>query len=444
MHGGRKFRTVLVWRVGKSVPPVLLYVIPVLALVVIGGSLLITATGSELRFARLMGGPTDAPAGFSGRVQVLAGSRGTVKPVPNTTVRISAKQGGHESVRTVKTGEEGWAEFSLTRKVGEPLALRVTGAEGQELARGTPELPKKRWAETARSRGGRMLRAQDNGLGARVSVPRGVLSVPFSDEVLVHVEKGRRGVSGATVRLTGDAAKIEGKDSCKTDEKGVCRFLVRPEHHTSIVVAEVELAETKLKWEQLLPIVPGALAITVGEDDITVRSPIERDFAWYTWLSKDARHGGGRLSLRPDGRGGAVGSLARTDFSRTDGAYLLVSSDADGRTPATVGYPLGPAGQTFDAIDGYLLDGAPVARARLDRRATKLRWILGGYTGLSFLLTLVLFVGRIRRDNAELAQGLDRVGAKKGTQDERPMPLLIAAFSLFFAFSAAVVWIVAR
>lgn len=430
--------------VEKSAASILIYVIPVMAVAVIGGSLLVTSKSSELRFARVLGGPTDSSLGFSGRLQVLQGSRGTVAPEASTRVRISATQGSLESVREVVTDEEGWAEFSLSRKVGEPLKLLVEAANGQELARGAPQLPKKRWAETARSRGGRMRRVEVDGLGGRISVPRGVFSVPFSDEVLVHVERGRRGVQGAKVRLAGDSAVVEGKNTCETDAAGVCRFTVRPEHHTSIVIAHVSMDETELKWEQLLPIVPGALSISVGDKDITVRSPIERDHAWFTWLSKEGRQGGGRLALKKDGRGGAVGMLPRNDFSRLDGTYLLVSGDADGRSPATVGYPIQSTGQTMDALDGYLLDGAPVARARLARRATKLRWILGGYTGLSFLLTLVLFVGRIRRDNAELAQGLTRVGAKKGTQDERPLPLLIAALSLFFAFSAAVVWIVAR
>src|SRR5690606_15949808 len=124
--------------------------------------------------------------------------------------------------------------------------------------------------------------------------------------------------------------------------------------------------------------------------------------------------------------------------------YVVIAGSADGRSTSSVGYPLAEQGNTFDVFDGYLLDGAPQLRTLQQAKARRVRIALGAYIALSGLLTLGLFIFRVRRSDRRLQQGLDRVGAAKGTRSASAVPLVIAALSLFFAFSATVLWIVAR
>ncbi len=123
---------------------------------------------------------------------------------------------------------------------------------------------------------------------------------------------------------------------------------------------------------------------------------------------------------------------------------MVIAGSADGRSTSSVGYPLAEQGDTLDVFDAYLLDGAPQMKAMQERKARRVSLALGLYIGLSGLLTLGLFVIRVRRADRSLQEGLERVGAAQGTRSSSALPLVIAALSLFFAFSATVLWIVAR
>jgi NADH:ubiquinone oxidoreductase subunit 3 (subunit A) len=109
-----------------------------------------------------------------------------------------------------------------------------------------------------------------------------------------------------------------------------------------------------------------------------------------------------------------------------------------------VGIPLDGQGATFDASDLLVLDSLPrkvrAARAK-ERRA---RFILGLYVFVAGLLTLGLFSFHLRRSEKTLSRELFEAGVTSRAKESSRLPLLFAIVSLFFAFSLAVLWIVAR
>ena len=66
--------------------------------------------------------------------------------------------------------------------------------------------------------------------------------------------------------------------------------------------------------------------------------------------------------------------------ARPQPAWLVLSSDVDQNSAATIGWPLdvGPEpAQTFDVPDFLLLDGLPAAFQREQERRSRVRWLTG-------------------------------------------------------------------
>jgi hypothetical protein len=124
--------------------------------------------------------------------------------------------------------------------------------------------------------------------------------------------------------------------------------------------------------------------------------------------------------------------------------YVVLSSSPDGRTPGLVGLPLDGQVETFDARDAFLYDGEAPARARARKEQKRIRAVLGAYAGLSGLVCLLLFAAHLRQAARTLDADLKRVGLSSAARDSGLGLPLLALFSLFFAFSLAVLWIVAR
>lgn len=423
----------------------LLYLIPVLALGVCAVSLFWRAGEVEIRSAMLMGGPTDSATGFRGRLRVVREVDGMTLPVSEETVRLVAQQGSHESVRSLITGPDGWADFDVSREPRAPLHLLVKDARGRVLVEGTPELSTSRWLKSAQTRGGPLRVHREGELTAQLIISQGVLSVPFASAVIVEVARNLEPLPDAHVKLASDGATIEGATDCLTDPQGRCPFSVRPLHHVASVVAHIKWEGKTLRFEQALPLVPGSFGLEVlASGDLKVRSPVQREEAWFTFVNRQQRSQGGRIELSALADGGSEGVILKSQIPVLKDPYVLIAGSADGRSTSSVGYPLASQGETFDVLDAYLLDGAPQLKALHEGKARRVRFALGAYIGLSGLLTLALFVLRVRRSDRRLQEGLDRVGAASGTRSASAVPLVIAALSLFFAFSATVLWIVAR
>jgi hypothetical protein len=232
--------------------------------------------------------------------------------------------------------------------------------------------------------------------------------------------------------------------SGRSDSSGVVPFVLRPEQHVASLRVKVSFEEELFEFEQTLPVIPGSYSLRKQGGDLEILSPLVRGAVWYTFLTTSERLGGGRLALLPESDGTARATLRAENIPETEGLYVLLASEADGRSPSTVGFPLDGQARTFDAWDAYLLDGEPRAKQVAELHRRRVRWTLGGYAALVGLLTLVLFVLRVKQEEARLAKALAQAGASEGTADRGALPLVIAVLCLFFAFSLGVLWIVAR
>ena len=424
--------------------PLLLYVLPLLSVLVLGVSTFLGTDGVAVRSAMVLGGPTDSDQPFRGRLQVVEETHGVATPVGGESVLLRAEQGTQVVERRLVTDASGWTEFELPLGASPPFELTVLDRLGRPLVRGRPVLETERWRRSARVRGGQLGFRENGLLEARVSIENGVLAVPFTGQgVLSLLEEGKPLV-GATVELRGEGATLRTPSRGMTDTEGKVTFEVAPEHHVSILEVSVRRDDQRWEFEQVLPVVPGAYGLTRRKGRLVVRAPVPRDEVWFTFVTETQRFSGGRIDLREDAEGFFSGEIPAAAVPESEGLFVNLSSSADGRSPSTVGYPLDGQGHTLDIWDGYLLDGAKEARSRAEARRRKVRFTLAAYAGLSGLLTLLLFVLRVRSAGRILEQRLEGVGATKETFEKSPVPLLIAVLGLFFAFSAGVLWIVAR
>ena len=62
--------------------PKLVYLVAISALVIAALSLFFSPS-DEIVYARIIGGPTDSPSGFHGRLQVLVERAGVAEPLPD-------------------------------------------------------------------------------------------------------------------------------------------------------------------------------------------------------------------------------------------------------------------------------------------------------------------------------------------------------------------------
>lgn len=425
----------------------LLYVLPLLGVLVLGISLFYTSSGARIDSVQVLGGPTDGPS-FRGRLRALRESEGVQLARSRVTVRLFAEQGRHHTQRLLRTDDEGWAEFEIPRISGERLVLHARDEMGETLVKGAPELSTRRWAHAARRRGGARLVHKEGVLSAQVLLEPPILAVPFPALVSVKVQRAGVPAEGARIRLDLGGARLaeSGKRSANfsTGPDGSVSAQVVAEQHVTSVRGVVDSGTLRLAFDQVLPVVPGSFWIKKENDALLLEAPILRSSVWYTFVTEKERLGGGRLPLTERADGTAVARLLASEIPKVEGLYLVLASDADGRSESTVGFPLAGQAQTFDAWDGYLLDGYRQAKLRADTKYRRVRWILGAYAGLLGLLTLWLFVLRVRRAERALAQALSQAGASAETQDQRLLPLVIAVVGLFFAFSLGVLWIVAR
>lgn len=425
--------------------PALLYVLPLATVLVLAASIFMAGEGEEIRSAFVLGGPTDVPV-FRGRLQTRRERAGAIEPLAWLEVTIHTRQGNVESSRKFRTDEEGWVEFSVARKESQPMEIEVIDSAGNVLAKGAPRLSHQRWAASARRRGGRPPVHESGALRAQLEAQRRVLSVPFESAMVLSLTHGGAPAAGAPVILEAQGAALLPDPSAaeRTDAEGRLRFGLRPEQHVTSLRVEARYEGERLEFEQTLPVVPGSYWIESADAGYRVWAPVPRDHVWYTFVTEFERLSGGRLELREAPRGKAVGTLPAEVVPDQPGLFVVLSSDADGRSTSTVGYPLDGQDYTLDAWDAYLLDGAPAGRAEAARRQKRVRWSLGGYAALSSLLTLLLFVTRVRGSDRDLKRRLEGAGASEATRERSSLPLVIAVLSLFFAFSLGVLWIVAR
>jgi len=430
--------------------PKLLFVVPLSALLVAALSLFFSPPDG-IKYARLIGGPTDDPSFFRGRVQLLSETSDVSQPEENAAIDLLVDQGPKSARRRLVTGADGWVEFEVPRQPAFPLDLRIVDEMGRNLAQGSPELSTGRWLAAARRRSFEHPHYNAGPLSAHLEIPFSVLAVPFPATVVVRVESETPDhVEPVEVTVSLEGAELLQAPRCVSEIGGGCVFRVRPLHHQVIMKVRVVGQGEMLEFEERLPIVPGAIALESDSDrsqpgfvNFLVSSPVPRPHIWYAVVSEQGRERGGSLALR-DASDGTSSVLLKLDREQARGSYLVLSSDADGRSLSSVGYPLDGQTMTLDAWDAYLLDGAQAARRVAHKRQMRVRYALGGYGLIALVLTLLLFWTSVRRDEKEVDRRLAQVGAGSAQGSRSALSLVVAISCVFFVFSLTLVWIVTR
>jgi hypothetical protein len=241
----------------------------------------------------------------------------------------------------------------------------------------------------------------------RAAPLHGAFAVPFVDELGIEVRRKGQAVQGVALEVEADGADLHAKRlsgkiaRVETAADGRATVLVAPRDHAVSVSIRARLGEEQGRLDVALPVVPGAMRATVVPGGVRVDSPIARERAYVSFVNDRARLGGGAVTLKADGRGGATGTL-KWALSSSGPLWAVVSSELDTQSLALVGWPLGDAAsgreprKTFDVRDRLLLDGLPDALARERGRQDHARQVAGILAAVAMVLTLVLVGSRVR------------------------------------------------
>jgi hypothetical protein len=394
----------------------LLFALPAATVAIVALSLLTAGVPRPVRAALVFGGPTagDSLAVRVEVVDVLQGTLGDVMehPVASGEVRVHASTGSHESVRGFRLDEEGQAEARL--EVGAhqgPVVLSVEQGT-EELARARVELGRDDWRAAARRRGG-FATARDGAVEVRFAPARGVLAVPFEEEVWIDVSEGGAPLANVEVGLSSSSARVT-PEKATTDAAGRARFRFAPAEHVVSATATVARPPAPARVTFGIPVVPGAMRALRRGRELVIESPVPREVAYFALVTENARLGGGRVKLSPDA---LLGASARVPLPELPDApvYAVVASERDLRSAAAVGWPLtvdpaGPPGRSFDAVDALLADGRPRAVARETARRARVRWVTVLLCAVSLLAEIALLVRLTRARERALVSSLERSG----------------------------------
>ncbi len=453
---------------GKRRYPPELIVLPVGTVVVLGLGAFLAGASETIRYARVYGGPTDQTT-WNGRVEVWEEEDDRAHVVPGVElelVRSVAYPKGVAPATTtlLTTGEDGVSDFALPdgSGIGARLVVRERGTLGV-LAEGEPQLARAAWEAAARRRGGGAPKTSTGEVQLGVEVVPPVLSVPFRGELRVSASPD----VALTFELEGITPLGELPTHGSNEQRVVIPF--RTDQHAASVrvvgttsepgeAGSAQAGAPRAKtgtWFSSLAVVPGSFAFEQTDQGLLVRSPVERERVYFTFISAELRsrgsfrprerRTGGSVKLIPAGDGTSRGSIPKERVEDLLFGHVVLASSVDGRSPATVGLPLDDGGRTtFDVVDGLWLDGAPRARMLAARDAMKRRWVLGGYGALGGVATIAAFLLRVRQASRETEKALQRAGAAPGVYRGDTLLGTLAVISLFFAFSLGVLWIVAR
>lgn len=421
-----------------------LYALPVAVVMIVAFALVTAGSTQPYRVARVWGGPTDAER-LSLRLEVFEvtedlGGGHAENAVGRGQVSVQLRAGRLEAVRRVELDVEGGAEaaFDLAG-AARPLEVSVE-SDGAVLAAGTIALDAARWAAAARRRGG-WTELAAGPYQLRVAPARGVLAVPFEEELWLDVRRAGAPVANALVTLEVSGARVA-VNQVRTDAQGRAVFRVAPDEHLPTARVHIVDGDMEQRTAFGLAVVPGALSATLSDGEILVEAPVPRDLAYFALVTPNERLLGGRLPLKPDGRGG---SSARVPLPNLGVAptHAVVASERDLRSTAAVGWPLGvtPAGEparSFDAVEALLLDGGPRAVLRERARRTRVRWITGAFVAVACLIEVAMLLALTRRGDRALDAHLERSGLPAEDAERlaprRSPAVLLALFAVAVGF----------
>ncbi|MDF3066326.1 MAG: hypothetical protein K0R38_1927 [Polyangiaceae bacterium] len=402
----------------------LLFVTPVSAVAVV---LLGVISGGvrPFRSARVYSGPTQGITDL--RLRVELGDRDRIVEVPATGVPFTVVAwafGQRLASATARSDELGSAEVSLSlpKPVDSALELVVEPVSHDQapLARGLVLGSRSAFRALATRRGGFQRstpRVGSSELTLAVAPSRGVLVTAqgaLDDELTIAVSRDGRDARGARITV-----KLEGATPSETDlvgdERGRARLRIRatePQVRVQLHAVSPNGGEGNLAAR--LEVVQGAIRATKRGDRLALESSGAASVAYVGFFDESQRYGGARAALTGTADGHLVGDLPWPSHLSASPLWVVTSSQPDLASPSAVGWPVvgaeTEAPQTFDARELLLLDGAPAARVREERRARRIRWVTAGYAALALLLTCYLFVRRVREADVNFESHLTRSG----------------------------------
>jgi hypothetical protein len=395
--------------VSRSWGRFLLFVAPLSAVLVV---VLGIVSGGEraVQSARVYSGPTQGLRELSLRVELGERDRVLEVPVADTTFRVTVVEGGQRvGSAEGRTDALGSAEVMvrLPRARDSALELWVESVEdvaAPPLARGLVLGQTEAFRARASRRGGFQSGRHSGDLLLAVAPAHGVLIIApgaLDDELVIRAERGGAAAANASVSV-----KLEGGEpataTVRTDSQGRVAL-------ESTVNGVVDGA-LGVRFD----VVQGAIRVTRHRDELKLESGGAATRAFLGFFDEHRRYLGAQVALgaAPDGR--LVGSLPWPNGLAASPLWVVASSQPDLASPSAVGWPIAGANEpdpkTFDARELLLLDGAPVARVREQRRARRVRWVTAGYAALSLLVTLWLFVRRIKDADRTIERHLSRSG----------------------------------
>lgn len=398
----------------------LLLVVPLSA---VGVVLLGVVSGGVRPFksARVYAGPTEGLTELNLRVELGERNRAVEAPLLHEPFGVVVVEGGQRvASASGRTNELGSAEvrLRLPRPRDSALELWVEPPSRVEapLARGLV-LGRKQVFQAVSRRGGFQGARHSGDIELAVAPAHGVLVTAqgaLQDELVLRAQHGGAPLVGARVEV-----KLEGGEpaeaTLRTDARGLARLTVRP----SDAQLRVELDASadgigKGSLATRFDVVQGAIRARRDGERLLLETSGAAGRAFVGFFDESRRYGGGSalLSQAPDGR--LVGELPWPAGLTVSPLWVVTSSQPDLASPSAVGWPVVTAGEpdprTFDARELLLLNGAPPAQLREERRARRIRWVTAGYASLALLLTLVMFVRRVRESDETIARHLAESG----------------------------------
>jgi hypothetical protein len=416
-----------------------LYAFPASAIIVVGLALYWGGRTGTLRAAQVYGGPTEDAQELALRVRALAlDDAGEVGPLEGVIELCARLADGSES-RAKASLSKGLAEaiVKLDHAISGPVSLTVLSSDtGAELAKGTIELRASEWNHSAQQRGGWREPVERGALALRVAVESGVLAVPFEGALLIRVED--QSPAAVQIEIKAEGAEILGRSTLRTEiARGAPRTLrvpIVPEAHTVTVSIEARVEGNLVEWRGALPVVPGALSVTREGDELVVRSPVPRQTAFLSVVTKTRRLAGSIVSLE-DTAEGVVGRVPL--LVRETPAWAVVTSEFDDRSSGLVGWPLSvdPSRKppepepTFDVQSTLLLDGVAEVRAQRELEIERIRRAAAVYCASVGVLSALLVFWRLGRNSVR------DPSTRFAERDVSMGPRLLAASSVLLGFS---------
>ena len=375
-----------------------------------------------VRSARVYSGPTQGITELSLRVELGERDRLFEVPVENSAFSVVAVEGG-QRVATARgrTDALGSAEVSLhlprPRDSAFELWVEPTGHVEAPLARGLVLGSAKTFQQVATRRGGFQSGRHTGDVELAVAPAHGVLVTAqgaLDDELVLRAQ--RAGAPVVDARLS---VKLEGAEPAeshvKTDARGLARLKLRPsDPQVRVAVDATADGIGAGSLAARLEVVQGAIRVTRQGERLLLESSGAASHAYLGFFDENRRYGGLSAALGATTDGRLSADVPWPSGLVASPLWAVASSQPDLASPSAVGWKVTglsePDPQTFDTRELLLLDGAPVARLREERRARRIRYVSAGYASLALLATLLLFVRRVRDADRDIEQHLSRSG----------------------------------